>query len=439
MAAIVLAHGIGGRQDLPVPLSLFVTGAAVVLVVSFVALAVLWPEPRLQAEPVVRPIGGRGLATLSRVLAFTGLIALSLVIVAGLIGVDNSSRNPASVLVFVGLWLVIPFVSALVADIYPAASPWALLGEWFGFEDSENRFGYGPATMAFIAFTWLELVSPRQGPRALALAAAIYTVYIVVMGMMHGRQAVSWSFDGFSVYSRMFGAMAPVGVADDGTWFRRPWLRGLVHVPERPGLDVMAIAMIGTVTFDGAKSTEFWSRAVVEPLVGFLPAWSPELLSSVVGTVGLLGTVGLVGLSYRLACVAADRLGGANSGGVAPIRFAHTLVPIAFAYAFAHYFTLVLFEGQLLLSTMSDPFGLDWDLFGTVDRPIDYSLIAGGSTWIWYVQVAVIVLGHVGGIVLAHDRALADYPGPHAVRSQFPMLLLMVGLTGLGLTLLAAG
>ncbi len=439
LAGIVLAHGIGGRQDLPVPLSLFVTGAAVVLVVSFVALAVLWPEPRLQTEPVVRSIGGRGLPILGRVLAFAGLVSLCLVIVAGLIGIDNSSRNPASVLVFVGFWLVIPFVSALVADIYPAASPWALLGEWFGFEDSENRFGYGPAALAFMGFTWLELVSPRQGPRALALAAAIYTVYVVVMGLMHGRRAVSWSFDGFSVYARMFGAMAPIAARDDGTWIRRPWLRGLVHLPERPGLDLMAVAMIGTVTFDGAKSTQFWSQAVVEPLVGFLPDWGPEVLSSVIGTVGLFGTVGLVGLFYRLACATADRLGGANPGGGASIRFAHTLVPIAFAYAFAHYFTLVLFEGQLLLSTMSDPFGLDWDLFGTVDRPIDYSLIALGSTWIWYVQVAVIVLGHVGGIVLAHDRALADYPATRAVRSQFPMLLLMVGLTGLGLTLLAAG
>lgn len=438
-SVVVLAHGIGGRQDLPVPLSLFVSGATVVLVVSFVALATLWPEPRLQGEIERRPVGGRALSLLSRMLSYVGLLALCLVIVAGLIGIDNSSRNPASVLVFIGFWLVIPFLSALVADIYPAASPWALLGEWFGFEDRDNRFGYGPAVPAFIAFTWLELVSPRQGPRVLALAAAIYTVYLVVMGTIHGRRAVAWSFDGFSVYSRMFGAMAPLGVTDGGQWFRRPWLKGLVHLPERPGLDAMAVAMIGTVTYDGAKSTAFWSTAIVQPLVGILPDWSPQVLTSIIGTVGLLGAVGLVGIAYRIACAFAKRLGGGPEDRDTAVRFAHTLVPIAFAYAFAHYFTLVLFEGQLLFSTMSDPFGLGWNLFGTVDRPIDYSLIGGGSTWVWYVQVAVIVLGHVGGIVLAHDRALADFPPANAVRSQYPMLALMVVLTGLGLTLLAAG
>ena len=118
-------------------------------------------------------------------------------------------------------------------------------------------------------------------------------------------------------------------------------------------------------------------------------------------------------------------------------RFAHTLVPIGLAYAFAHYFTLVLFEGQLLLSTMSDPFGLGWDLFGTADRPIDFSLIAGGSAWVWWVQLTAIIAGHVTGVVLAHDRALADFEGPGAVRSQYAMLVLMVFLTGLGLAILS--
>lgn len=121
------------------------------------------------------------------------------------------------------------------------------------------------------------------------------------------------------------------------------------------------------------------------------------------------------------------------------LRFSHTLVPIAFAYAFAHYFTLVLFEGQLLISTMSDPFDLGWNLFGSADRSIDYGLIAESTAWVWYTQVAAIVLGHVGGVVLAHDRALADFPPHRAVASQYVMLALMVALTGLGLVILAAG
>ena len=43
-----IAHGLVGRTDLPIPAWLFGWGAAVVLVLSFVALAVLWPKPRLE-------------------------------------------------------------------------------------------------------------------------------------------------------------------------------------------------------------------------------------------------------------------------------------------------------------------------------------------------------------------------------------------------------
>jgi hypothetical protein len=77
---------------------------------------------------------------------------------------------------------------------------------------------------------------------------------------------------------------------------------------------------------------------------------------------------------------------------------------------------------------------LGWNLFGTADRTIDFFITA--SEPIWYFQVAVIVGGHVLGVILAHDRALVDF-GAGAVRSQYAMLLLMVALTSLGLVILA--
>jgi hypothetical protein len=54
------------------------------------------------------------------------------------------------------------------------------------------------------------------------------------------------------------------------------------------------------------------------------------------------------------------------------------------------------------------------------------------------VQVGALVIGHVSGLVLAHDRALAVY-GSHraASRSQVVMLVVMVMFTVLGLWLLS--
>jgi hypothetical protein len=195
------------------------------------------------------------------------------------------------------------------------------------------------------------------------------------------------------------------------------------------------------VTYDGASVTDWWGTTIELPM----NSWLFELgLSSTVAnvlasTIAFSAVIGLVWLGYLGASAAAARLGGSGTAASVAARFAHTLVPIAFAYAFAHYFTLVIFEGQLLFSTLSDPLGLGWNRVGMADRPISYALIQRSASWVWSMQVATIVVGHVAGVILAHDRALSDFEGIRAVRSQSAMLVLMVALTGLGLVILAAG
>ncbi|MDX6375705.1 MAG: hypothetical protein QOE98_8, partial [Gaiellaceae bacterium] len=116
--------------------------------------------------------------------------------------------------------------------------------------------------------------------------------------------------------------------------------------------------------------------------------------------------------------------------------FAHSLVPIAFAYVSAHYFTLLLFQGQTIVPLASDPLGHGSDLFGTADRRIDYGLI--GAESVWYIQVILVVVGHALALALAHDRALVLYRLQRdAVRSQFWMLGVMVVFTSLALFLLS--
>ena len=70
---VALGHGIGGRGDLPVPLEFFLVGAALALVVSFVGLTVLWPEPRLQTGPLDRPLAARWLGPVASLLAVVGV------------------------------------------------------------------------------------------------------------------------------------------------------------------------------------------------------------------------------------------------------------------------------------------------------------------------------------------------------------------------------
>jgi len=120
--------------------------------------------------------------------------------------------------------------------------------------------------------------------------------------------------------------------------------------------------------------------------------------------------------------------------------FAHTLIPIAFAYLVAHYFSLFVFQEQAQFTyLLSDPLGTaTTDLFGTASAGVDYNVLSANA--IWYVQVAALVIGHVAGLTLAHDRATA-YWGDYrqAARSQYWMLAVMVSFTCFGLYLLSVG
>jgi hypothetical protein len=96
-----------------------------------------------------------------------------------------------------------------------------------------------------------------------------------------------------------------------------------------------------------------------------------------------------------------------------------------------------MYQGQALGYLISDPLGHGSNLFGTADAGIDYNIVT--ATGVWYVQVAALVTGHVSGLMLAHDRALALYTNTReAVRSQYWMLIVMIGFTSLGLWLLSA-
>ena len=70
----------------------------------------------------------------------------------------------------------------------------------------------------------------------------------------------------------------------------------------------------------------------------------------------------------------------------------------------AHGLTLVLVDGQFALALVSDPFGRDWDLFGTADRAIDYSPLSPGAIGI--AQIALAIAGATAGVVAA-ARTLA--------------------------------
>lgn len=89
-----------------------------------------------------------------------------------------------------------------------------------------------------------------------------------------------------------------------------------------------------------------------------------------------------------------------------------------------------------MVALVSDPFGWGRDLLGTAGYDPKVGVV--GAATVWYSQVALIVGGHVVAVYLAHATALRWMPDAgRALRSQYPMVVLMVLYTVLGLWILS--
>ena len=433
------AHGIVQRTSLPVPEVVFAWAAAIVLVASFTALALLWPSPRLQ-RPAWRPLPGAlgrllGSRAVRALCALLGVALLALVIVAGYAGGGSALDNLAPTFILIDAWVGLAFASVIFGDLFHAFSPWRAL-RLPGIRPYPERWGRYPAALALLGFTWVELASGwGDSPTALTTAAVAYTAYTLAMQAVYGTEAWTRNGEAFAVYFNLFSRLS-VWETRDRVVGLRPPLGGLPRLEPAPGTVLFVVVMIGTVTFDGLSQGRLWNDFAVE-LAGALDAIvGAETAPKLAATVGLGLGVAAVGAFYRLGIDGARSIGGDLAAPELRRAFVHTLVPIALAYVAAHYLTLVLFEAQATFYLASDPLGRGWDLLGTASRAIDYTYISQNA--IWYLQVGLVIAGHVAALVLAHDRALALYRDPRlAVRSQYWMLTVMVGFTLLALWLLS--
>jgi hypothetical protein len=439
----VFAHGLVQRSSLPIPEWLFGWAAAIVLCVSFVALAALWPKPRLE-HPGWRPLpGGRALGSraVEVVGGAIGVALLALVLVTGYAGPPTPLDNFAPTFVFIIFWVGLVFASVLFGDLFRLFNPWRASGRVV-LRGREPRpypewLGRWPAAVGLFIFTWIELASGwGEHPATLATAVAGYSVITLAAMAVYGVEPWARHGEAFSVYFNLFSRMSVFETRDRVVGVR-PFLGGLPRLDPIAGTVTLVVVMIGTVTFDGLSQGQLWRDLAVQLNDGLASLGvGIETTPKLVATIGLLIGVAIVGGFYRLGIEGARSVGGDHDAEELRLRFIHTLVPIAMVYVAAHYLTFLLFEGQSILYLASDPLGDGWNLFGTASSAVDYGLLSQNAAW--YLQVAFVVLGHVAALVLAHDRALVLYPNAKlAVRSQYWMLAIMVGFTSLALWLLA--
>ncbi len=438
MSPLVLAHGVGARADLPLPTWLFAYSAAFALLISFVLLRLLWPRPRLAAAALGRRAAGWA-EPAARLLRVQLQVAASVLLVASLasawLGVDSTPLNLAPTALYVAFWVGMQVVSAVLGDVWRRGNPlWVAAAglDRLRGRDPEASTATGwwathwPAAVALGAFLWLELAYHEPGSvRVVAVFLTAYCLAILVGAVTFGAGWVRTG-DGFAVLLSLIAALAPIHRDDEGAVRWRWPGAGLATVEVRDGTLAVVVVALGATSFDGVTRTATW-----DDVLGSRRGWDATAAS----TLGLAATVAVVGLLFLVAVRALGRLAADDAPPRELARlWTPSLVPIVLAYSIAHYFSLLVFEGQNFLALLSDPLGEGWDLFGTAESTIDYTLVSPEQ--IAYVQTAAIVVGHVAGVVAAHDRAVERYPHDRAVRSQYPLLAVMVAYTVGGLLLL---
>ena len=439
------AHAFGRRRDLPLPAWMFFAGGGTAVLFSFFALGSLWRASRLE-----RPITGWALPgpvqaaapVLAVVLRAIGILVFLGVFVTAAVGEDNPEFNAAPRAVYVLFWVGMTIISAFIGDLWRLLSPFETVYALVRFtrgrpdEDAGSSppavggydLGYWPAAVLLFGFVMLELgvYADAAAPRTVATAMVVYTVVVGASAAMGGPRALRES-EPFAAFFGLLAHMAPFYRDDEGCLRLRPPLVGLTRLRYRPGQAAVVLVALGTTSFDGVTRTQFWID---------LTAGQGQQDRLLTDTLGMAWMVAVVSILYVGAMRMAARMTGQDHE-VLTNTFVHSLVPIALGYALAHYFSFFVFETNRLIGQLSDPLGRGWNLIGTLDWVDNLSIVSAGT--IAYVQAGAIVFGHIAGVLLAHDRAVARFTGDMATRSQYPLLVAMIIYTVGGLALLLSG
>jgi hypothetical protein len=436
----ILAHGIGGAKDLPIPPELAIAGAVAALTISFTVLAVAWRTPRFDAA-TGRP-APVWLSRLAGSLAFRvalrlfGFAVFAWALMSAVFGKDVLI-NPFFGMFYVVLWVGIVPLSLLFGPFYKAISPVRTINLLFskvsggdpevGLFRYPERLGHWPAALGLYAFVWFELVYPfstQLGPLRLWYAA--YVAAMLIGGALFGNSFYEKA-DPFEVYSTLVGHLSIWGRSDrgDGLLIRSP-MANLAHVVPRPGLVAVVAVMFGSTAFDSFKDSSVWVRHVQGSSV------SPLVQNNLM----LFGFCVAVGVLFSIA-TAATGVDKDQRRTELPALFAHSMAPIIVGYKTAHYLSYLLEEGQRTVIQMSDPFTRGDNYLGTGNLSISFWL-SYHPTLLATIKVLAVVTGHVLGVVAAHDRAIKLLPKRHQLTGQVPLLLIMVGFTVSGLYLLFA-
>lgn len=436
----VLAHGLGGSSDLPIPYTYALIGAAWALTFTFAVVALAWRRPRFDPDKPGRPLPQWVTTAVDApvtrwAVAAAGLLFAAWVAMAALFG--KPEGNPLPGVFYVLMWVGLVAASLAIGPVWRAISPVRTVYRLFrkarvpSGRGYPERLGYWPAAFGLFAFVWLELASPDPGSvGAIKLWLWVYIVVTLTGALVCGDRWFGRA-DPFEVYSVVASRFSPLrrnaagGRIEIGNPFDH-----LPSLPVRPGTVTVLAVLLGSTAFDSFSAMPGW-RNVVDRQT------DSAAIATLMRTAGLLVFIAVVVVTFWFA---ARATGGVdkNTRNRLPGLMAHSLIPIVLGYVFAHYLSYLIERGQQAVIDLADPLGRGWNLFGLGNAEVNYVLSLHPSV-LATIKVCCVVGGHVAGVIAAHDRALRILPSGYQLTGQLAMMLVMVGYTFTGLYLLFGG
>ena len=434
---MILAHGLGGSNDLPIPYTHALIGAAWALTFTFAVVALAWKTPRFDpatpGRPLPRWVTAWADAPATRwVAAVAALLFTVWVAVAAVVGPDGGGNALPGVF-YVLLWVGLVAVSLAVGPVWRVLSPVRTVYRVLPLSRRPppnpypQRWGYWPAALGLFAFVWLELASADPGSLAAVKIWLLLYLAVTLAGALVFGTAWNARADPFEVYSVVASRLSPLRRNADGRIAVGNPFDHLPSMPVRPGTLAVLAVLLGSTAFDSFSAIPAW-RGFVDDTAG-----DSTLVAVLVRTAGLFLFAAVVATTFWFAARATGGV-DAKRRRELPGLLAHSLIPIVIGYVFAHYLTYLVERGQETMLRLADPFGTGW--LGDV---APYYVLSTHPAVLATLKVGFVVAGHIAGVMAAHDRALKVLPKRHQLTGQLAMMLVMVGYTFTGLYLLFGG
>jgi len=413
--------------------------AAVVLTVFLVALLPEKYAARIFSRTALFSVAESKLATVTS-LAALGL--LMFLVYVGLNGSHDPLANPLPLFIWTVWWVGIVCLQAVFGNLWHWLNPWTGLYRLINAAPLLTlpaKVGVWPGIAAFLGFAAFALADlAPDDPARLARFVGGYWAYTFIGMLLFGGEQWLSRGDCFTLLLRNYSRLSPFSIEGNTLHFGVPGWRLVGGRMASVSGGVFILVVLASGSFDGLNETFWWLGKIgINPLE--FPGRSAVVWSTLTGL--LVGGILLPGIFAVTVFLGLLVVGEQAKLAEAFGRLSLAVLPIALAYHFSHYLSVLLVNGQYALAAATDPWAVGADYLGLGVFHVTTGFFNTSDTvkLIWLSQAVAVVAGHILAVLMSHAIAVDIFGNARkATLSQIPTALFMVGYTVFGLWLLAS-